>query len=409
MSVNTSNAPPPPSIGFPATTTAVPTSPSSSGPVNAHDNTLVVIVAVAAVGALLGLFLLMACCRLRIASRVNVQDIDLDTAAAIAVVAPPPSIDCTSTDNTTTNSDVAMSPTTKSIDVALRRFHVAAHRIRNKKPVAQGTHCVVACATYDGTMDVALKTPLASRLKRADAASTMATFAQEILLCARLQHKYIVGFVGVLYRSPRDVTLVTEYMAQGNLASLLGCADSARFKWLSAKKAPVTKLAWAIGVVDALAYMHELGVTHRGLRAKNVLLTSAFGVKLGDMGLTRDTEVALSLTNTHSRTAGNIAPELLQQAATYSTAADMYAFGAFLCELDTCKPPFSSLESGRGGLDNTQIALLVGQGKMQPKFSYSCPDPILEIATRCMDFRPSERPSAIHVLQDLEHIRSAMT
>ncbi|RHY19481.1 hypothetical protein DYB32_010224 [Aphanomyces invadans] len=283
-------------------------------------------------------------------------------------------------------------------------------KLRGKKHVANGTHCAVYRAHYN-EVDVALKTPLACLLKRADCVDTMQVFVDEICLCARLRHPHIITFVGAVFKSARDVSLVTEFMELGNLATVLAADESStKFKWLSAKKAPVTKLAWALGIAEGVAYMHGLQLTHRGLKAKNVLLSSTYNVKLGDMGLTRDKEVQLSMSNTHSRTAGNIAPELLAHATDYSFAADMYAFGALLCELDTCKPPFTNLEGGAGGgLDNKQIALLVGQGRMQPKFSYSCPDPILDLATQCMDFRPTKRPNALTVVHELRRIKSLLT
>ncbi|RHY27945.1 hypothetical protein DYB25_013676, partial [Aphanomyces astaci] len=296
-----------------------------------------------------------------------------------------------------------------AMETVLARYQLAG-KLRGKKLVGNGTHCAVFRAHYN-EVEVALKTPLACILKRADCAERMHVFMDEICLCARLQHPHIVTFVGVVYKSVRDVTLVTEFMQLGNLATVLAADETnTKFKWLSAKKAPVTKLTWAIGIAEALAYMHGLQLTHRGLKAKNVLLSTTFSPKLGDMGLTRDKEVELSLSNTHSRTAGNIAPELLAHATDYSFAADMYAFGALLCELDTCKPPFSNLEGGAGGgLDNKQIALLVGQGKMQPKFSYSCPDPILDLATQCMDFRPTKRPNAVKIVQELKLIKASLT
>ncbi|CAK4697246.1 hypothetical protein LEN26_020685 [Aphanomyces euteiches] len=351
---------------------------SSHSSSSSHDSTWLLYVFVGASVVLVALVLACVCYSMRRASKASVDLVALD----------PP------------ENEVP------SMEIRLQKYFLHGH-LKAKKHIASGTHCVVFRATYE-EQDVALKTPLASLLKRADHAEIMEAFATEILLCARLQHQHIIGFVGVVFKSMQNITLVTEFMELGNVATLLSLEDSAKYKWLSTKKAPVTKLSWALGVAQALAYMHGMDLTHRGLKAKNVLLTTNLSVKLSDMGLTRDKEVELSLANTHSRTAGNIAPELIVHAAPFSPAADMYAFGAFLCELDTCKPPFSNLEAGSGGLDNTQIALLVGQGKMQPKFSYSCPDPILALATACMDARPPKRPTALTVVQQLKQIQATL-
>ena len=46
-------------------------------------------------------------------------------------------------------------------------------------------------------------------------------FLVEIKLSSLLQHKYVVGFVGITFPSEDEICFVTEYMHRGNVRKLL--------------------------------------------------------------------------------------------------------------------------------------------------------------------------------------------
>ena len=106
----------------------------------------------------------------------------------------------------------------------------------------------------------------------------------------------------------------------------------------------------AIDVADTLGYIHRLGMIHRDLTPRNILLTTSGRPKVMDFGLVLLTETSQSLTKT-GLTLGTphyMAPEQATGKAT-GFQADLYAFGAVLYKAVTGATPFDA--------DNDQAVL----------------------------------------------------
>nr|KAJ3422436.1 hypothetical protein HK105_008081 [Polyrhizophydium stewartii] len=93
---------------------------------------------------------------------------------------------------------------------------------------------------------------------------------------------------------------------------------------------------WALGIVEALAYLHEHGVVHRNLRPKNVLVDQADRIRLSDFGLYYLTgcgqDVAFPVGCPHY-----LAPETIAAGPMHrepsSPKTDVWALGVLLLEL----------------------------------------------------------------------------
>src|SRR6056297_747429 len=87
----------------------------------------------------------------------------------------------------------------------------------------------------------------------------------------------------------------------------------------------------AIAVAETLGYVHRLGMVHRDLTPRNILLTARGDPKLMDFGLVQLTETSRELTRTGFTlgTPHYMAPEQATGDAT-GAATDLYAFGVVL-------------------------------------------------------------------------------
>jgi len=184
--------------------------------------------------------------------------------------------------------------------------------------------------------------------------------------------------------------LVTEYMDNGDLKTLLANCNSNTFSWEQ-------KIQCALDVSEGLVYIHSMDpkIIHRDLKSANVLLNTEMCAKITDFGVSRET-------NDSTMTSGVgtyrwMAPEVLVDGH-YTELADIFSFGAILSELDTHRIPYSGLLNANGNpLTDTAIITRVVRGSLRPSFTASCPRVIHELAAECLSFHPDTRPRATEV------------
>jgi eukaryotic-like serine/threonine-protein kinase len=99
----------------------------------------------------------------------------------------------------------------------------------------------------------------------------------------------------------------------------------------------------ALGICDALDYMHKHGVVHRDLKPENIMVDAHDRIKLIDFGIAMKEDARrLTFTNVTATlgTPDYISPEQVK-GQRGDQRSDIYSLGAMLYEMLTGEPPFS--------------------------------------------------------------------
>jgi serine/threonine-protein kinase len=103
-----------------------------------------------------------------------------------------------------------------------------------------------------------------------------------------------------------------------------------------------------IQVARALEHAHDIGLIHRDVKPKNIMITEDGTVKLADMGLARETtdiETAQSEEGKAYGTPYYIAPEQIRGKIDIDGRADIYGLGATFYHMVTGRVPFMAEDS----------------------------------------------------------------
>jgi Tol biopolymer transport system component len=192
-------------------------------------------------------------------------------------------------------------------------------------------------------LDTRLNRPVAIKFLSPDLADSSARrrFQQEAQMASALNHPHILTvheageLDGLQY-------LVTELVDGGTLRDW---AKSERRSWRQ-----IVELM--MGVADALAAAHAVGILHRDIKPDNILVTTSGYAKLADFGLAKLEERATPATAVPTVTGGQTRPGLVIGTIAYmspeqasgkplDTRSDIFSFGVVLYELLTARRPFT--------------------------------------------------------------------
>ncbi|KAH9775796.1 protein kinase domain-containing protein [Citrus sinensis] len=249
-------------------------------------------------------------------------------------------------------------------------------------------------------------------------------FERELEILGSIKHINLVNLRGYC-RLPATKLLIYDYLSMGSLDDFL----HGKYQlFRKEKKIDVcypsehgegqqllnwsARLKIALGSARGLAYLHHdccPKIIHRDIKSSNILLDENLEPHVSDFGLAKllvDEEA--HVTTVVAGTFGYLAPEYLQSGRA-TEKSDVYSFGVLLLELVTGKRPTDPTFVKRGlnvvGWMNT----LLKENRLEDVIDKRCADAdmetveaILEIAARCTDANPDDRPSMNQVLQLLE-------
>lgn len=166
----------------------------------------------------------------------------------------------------------------------------------------------------------------------------VAALDQEIDTMQHLEHPNIVQYLGC-ERGETSISIYLEYISGGSVGSCLrkhGKFEESVVKSLTRQ------------TLDGLAYLHNMGILHRDLKADNILLDLDGTCKISDFGISKKTDDIYGNDSTNSMQ-GSVfwmAPEVIQsQGQGYSAKVDIWSLGCVVLEMFAGRRPWSKEEA----------------------------------------------------------------
>ncbi|XP_031442490.1 protein tyrosine kinase 2aa isoform X15 [Clupea harengus] len=271
--------------------------------------------------------------------------------------------------------DTYTMPSTEGYGVVeARDYEIQRERIELGRCIGEGqfgdVHQGVYASTENPTLSVAIKT-----CKNCTSDSVREKFLQEALTMRQFDHPNIVKLIGVITENP--VWIIMELCTMGELRSFL------QVRKYSLDLASLILFAHQLST--ALAYLESKRFVHRDIAARNVLVSSADCVKLGDFGLSRYMEDS----SYYKASKGKLpikwmAPESINFRR-FTSASDVWMFGVCMWEILMFGiKPFQ-------GVKNNDVIGRIENGErlaMPP----NCPPTLYSLMTKCWAYDPSKRP-----------------
>ncbi|KDR75942.1 hypothetical protein GALMADRAFT_68135 [Galerina marginata CBS 339.88] len=164
--------------------------------------------------------------------------------------------------------------------------------------------------------------------------SRNSTFAREISIMEKLEHRNICKLVEVFFQDDNAINLVLELVDGGDLLEHI--LKNGGLPEVNARDITYQ-------MCDALAYIHSKGVTHRDLKPENVLLSvdNPPLIKVADFGLAKVVD-SLTMLRTMCGTPSYLAPEVVQQDNRdgYDNLVDSWSVGVIVFSMLTNAGPF---------------------------------------------------------------------
>jgi serine/threonine-protein kinase len=218
---------------------------------------------------------------------------------------------------------------------------------------------------------------------------TFSRFTREEEIGLKLDHPSILKFIAVEKKS--RPYLVTEYLRGYTLAHLLN----------NIRPIPVPDaLKLASHICDALAYLHDLGITHRDLKPQNIMMCYDGTIRLMDFGIARGGQgrrITYTGFTPAMGTPDYMAPEQVR-GKRGDPRTDIYSLGAMLYEMITGNTPFQG-ETPLIVINARLVGDPVAPRELNPRISPQ----VEEIVLHAMERDPANRyQSAVEMKVEID-------
>ncbi|XP_011056072.1 PREDICTED: fibroblast growth factor receptor homolog 1-like isoform X1 [Acromyrmex echinatior] len=220
------------------------------------------------------------------------------------------------------------------------------------------------------------------------------------------KHVNIINLLGACSQNG-PLYVIVEFAPHGNLRDFLRehrpslGYEPAIGQELKERKTLTQKdlVSFAYQVARGMEYLSSKRCIHRDLAARNVLVSDEYVLKIADFGLARDLH---SNDYYRKKTDGRLpvkwmAPEALFHRV-YTTQSDVWSYGILLWEIMTLGgTPYPSVPS----VEKLFQLLRTGHRMEKPP---CCSIEIYMLMRDCWSYQPSERPTFVELVEDLDRI-----
>nr|CAD2149730.1 unnamed protein product [Meloidogyne enterolobii] len=213
----------------------------------------------------------------------------------------------------------------------------------------------------------------------------------ELLIEARfmigLDHNKLVALIGVvMVEDTKEVFMLTEFMANGNLVDFLRSRGRQQVE-------REQLLHFAIDVAEGMAYIEARRFVHRDLAARNILLDDRLIAKISDFGLAQAAQEPAKDSAKGKFPIKWSAPEALRHNL-FTNKSDVWSFGILLWEVYS----FGRVPYPRIPIQD--VLRLVEKGyKLEPP--EGTPAFIVDLMRDCWLLSPTARPTFAEILNIL--------
>ncbi|GJX40515.1 serine/threonine/dual specificity protein kinase, catalytic domain-containing protein [Tanacetum coccineum] len=252
-------------------------------------------------------------------------------------------------------------------------------------------------------------------IKRSESISNQGApeFRAEIETLSKLRHAHLVSLLGYC-NDEQEMIIVYEYMSHGTLSDHLHKSNTP-LSWSQ-------RLKIALGAARGLDYLHtgagtKHGVVHRDVKSTNILLDEDWEAKISDFGLAKIYPTNQSSTYADSfikGTFGYMDPNIFMTGK-FTRKTDVFAFGVVLFELLTGRQALirdgdedlSLATWAQSSIKNRNLLDEIVAVELRREVSTKSLKEFSQIAYRCLDSDPKERPTMSEVVVALELLESS--
>ena len=226
----------------------------------------------------------------------------------------------------------------------------------------------------------------------------MERFEKECAFLSNMRHPHIVQCLGVSWDPDSHLPALLMELLDESLTTML--------------ERSLCPLAFRVQVdichdiALALAYLHSNDIIHRDLSSNNVLVIAGRRAKVTDFGMVK---LAGSATPVLTQTPGTLVympPEALQETPNYSMKLDCFSEGVIIIQVCTRQfpqpgPRTQSEPSLKSPTGSIEVPILETERRKNHIDLVDPTNPLLPIATECLNHNEDQRPSASELCQQM--------